>query len=141
MFDGNANGWVSRRDAVPGGAQDNFGYTSGTITTSDGVPFTTCFQRWNSKTQVPRQPDWSVTQDLTGLPDGKYRLKAYILTNVTGMQPEGRFLVAKTLAGEKRTEANVPSPDGSAYAVPYTVDFFCYWWYGHDRHDSGKLQL
>ena len=30
MFDGNANGWVSRRDAVPGGAQDNFGYTSGT---------------------------------------------------------------------------------------------------------------
>lgn len=123
MFDGNTNGWVSQRDAVPSGAQDNFGYTSGTITTSDGVPFTTCFQRWNSKSQVPRQPDWSVTQDLTGLPDGKYQLKAYILTNVTGMQPEGRFLVAKTLAGEKRTEANVPSPDGSAYAVPYTVDF------------------
>ena len=124
------------------GHGDNFGYTSGTITTSDGVPFTTCFQRWNSKTQVPRQPDWSVAQDLTGLPDGKYRLKAYILTNVTGMQPEGRFLVAKTLAGEKRTEAicavagrEVPM----LFLIP--VDFLCYWWYGHDRHDSGKLQL
>ncbi len=89
------------------------------VTVSDGtsVKF---FERW-----VPDgtpQGDWYIQQELSGMPDGKYRLGAYIMTRQTAA-PTGLFLFAKTLAGESKKEADQYSTGGEAYAAPYTVDF------------------
>lgn len=123
-FNGNADGWTTSRDPVEG--RDNFQYQGASQPSSDGTPFVGFFERW-----IPsgNQPDWSITQELHGIPDGKYRLTAYILTNVmadaeAGVSgPEGRFLVAKSLGEEVRVEADVPSPYGAAYAAPYSLEF------------------
>ncbi|MCD8318347.1 MAG: hypothetical protein LUC45_05710, partial [Paraprevotella sp.] len=117
-FDTNSDGWTIEKVAAPG--QDNFSRQTSSQATSDGSVFQNFYERWNPA--GTNNPDWSIMQDLTGLPDGAYSLKAYILTNNTD-EPKGRFLVAKTLSGEVRTEANVSSPDGNGYAVPYEVKF------------------
>ena len=123
-FDNGTNGWTPTRVNVSSG-QDNFQAQSSTQTTSDGTKFSNFFERW-----VPGdiQPDWSITQELNDIPDGLYRLSAYILTNVTEENggPKGRFLYAKSKGGEVTFEANVPSPyddKGKGYAAPYSLEF------------------
>ena len=130
-FDQSTDGWVTTKDAVASGVQDNFTRKANdNMTASDGKECVNFFERW-IPSSAGNQPNWSITQELTGLPDGKYRLGAYIMTNVLAQGdvtgPKGRFLMAKTLAGEVRKEADVPAienPDKSnGYFAPYTVDF------------------
>ena len=130
-FDQSTEGWVTARDATASGVQDNFTRKTGDeVLSADGKECVNFFERWVPSSSG-NQPNWSITQDLTGLMDGKYRLGAYIMTNVlasgdvTG--PKGRFLMAKTLAGEVRKEADVAAvenpDDNNGYFAPYTVDF------------------
>ena len=120
-FSDGSNGWTSWR----ANNNNNFGVTTkneGEIGTSDGFDFRTFFERWVA---TPPTGDYYIEQSLDNLPDGKYRLKAYIMTQQTAENggPKGLFLYAKTVAGESKKEADTPSPDGSSYAAPYTVDF------------------
>ncbi len=119
--DGTA-GWTTWR----ADDRDNFQVMpdASSVTVSDGADVR-FFERW---VQNPPQGDWYVEQELSGIPDGKYRLGAYIMTQQTVANdgadaPVGLFLYAKTLTGENRKKADTPSPDGGAYAAPYTVDF------------------
>ena len=97
--------------------------------TSDGFEFVTFVERWVPTGSVTG--DYYVEQDLTDLPDGKYRLGAYIMTNQTEENggAAGLFLYASTLMGESKTEADGAAPggttaaEGAAYASPYSVDF------------------
>ena len=120
-FGDGSNGWTSWR----ANNNNNFGVVTkkeGEIGTSDGFDFRTFFERWIA---TPPTGDYYIEQSLSELPDGKYRLKAYIMTQQKAENggPKGLFLYAKTVAGESKKEADVPSPDGSSYAAPYTVDF------------------
>ena len=76
-------------------------------------------------------PDWSIKQNVEGLPDGKYRVGAWILTNKLPTEdaptPKGLFLYAQSLAGEKKVEATDPAEtanEGRGYGTwhHYTVD-------------------
>ena len=120
-FSDGSNGWTSWR----ANNNNNFGVTTkkeGEIGTSDGFDFRTFFERWVA---TPPTGDYYIEQELTDLPDGKYRLGAHIMTQQTAANggPKGLFLYAKTVAGESKKEADTPSPNGSSYAAPYTVDF------------------
>ena len=120
-FSDGSNGWTSWR----ANNNNNFGVVTkaqGKIATSDGFDFRTFFERWVA---TPPTGDYYIEQELTDLPDGKYRLGAHIMTQQTAANggPKGLFLYAKTVAGESKKEADTPSPDGSSYAAPYTVDF------------------
>ena len=120
-FGDGSNGWTSWR----ANNNNNFGVVTkkeGEIGTSDGFDFRTFFERWIA---TPPTGDYYIEQSLSELPDGKYRLKAYIMTQQTAENggPKGLFLYAKTVVGESKKEADVPSPDGTPYAAPYTVDF------------------
>lgn len=120
-FSDGSNGWTSWR----ANNNNNFGVTTkkeGEIGTSDGFDFRTFFERWVA---TPPTGDYYIEQSLSELPDGKYRLKAYIMTQQTAANggPKGLFLYAKTVAGESKKEADTPSPNGSSFAAPYTVDF------------------
>ena len=120
-FSDGSNGWTSWR----ANNNNNFGVVTkaqGEIATSDGFDFRTFFERWVA---TPPTGDYYIEQELTDLPDGKYRLGAHIMTQQTAANggPKGLFLYAKTVAGESKKEADTPSPDGSSYAAPYTVDF------------------
>ena len=119
-FDNGENGWTLQRDAISG--QDNFGVQSSSQTTSDGTEFKGFFERW---TATNPQTSWSITQEINDIPDGRYRLSAYILTNVKEENggPKGRYLYAKSKGGEVKLQATVPSPDGGGYAAPYTLEF------------------
>ena len=116
-----ADGWTSWRETSDGNLQAQAGRYS-EFTTPDGHPFGDFFERW-----VPSglQGDWYVEQALEGLPDGKYRLGAYIMTNNTEANggSAGLFLYAKTVGGERVKEADQASPDGSTWAYPYSLDF------------------
>lgn len=92
-FDNGENGWTLQRDAISG--QDNFGVQSSSQTTSDGTEFKGFFERW---TATNPQTSWSITQEINDIPDGRYRLSAYILTNVKEENggPKGRYLYAKS---------------------------------------------
>ena len=68
---------------------------------------------------------------MEGLPDGKYRVGAWILTNKLPTEdaptPKGLFLYAQSLAGEKKVEATDPAEtanEGRGYGTwhHYTVD-------------------
>lgn len=125
-FDGNADGWATSREPATG--QDNFQWQAAQQASSDGTPFVGFFERWIPEVDG-NQPDWSITQELRDIPDGRYRLTAYILTNVmanaeTGVtSPKGSYLTARSIGEEVRREADIPSPDGNGYAVPYSLDF------------------
>ena len=76
-------------------------------------------------------PDWSIKQKVERLPDGKYRVGAWILTNKLPTEdaptPKGLFLYAQSLAGEKKVEATDPAEtanEGRGYGTwhHYTVD-------------------
>lgn len=125
-FDGNADGWATSREPATG--QDNFQWQAAQQASSDGTPFVGFFERWIPEADG-NQPDWSITQELRDMPDGRYRLTAYILTNVmanaeTGVtSPKGSYLTARSIGEEVRREADIPSPDGNGYAAPYSLDF------------------
>ena len=125
-FNGNADGWVTSREPAVG--QDNFQWQAAQQASSDGTPFVGFFERWVPESDG-NQPDWSITQELRDIPDGKYRLTAYILTNAkanaeTGVtSPKGSYLTARSIGEEVRREADIPSPDGNGYAAPYSLDF------------------
>ena len=92
-FTDNDEGWDKWRE--PANEQDNFSRKTGSHTASDGTEISNFFERWNPSSP---QKDWSITQNLTNLPDGKYRLKAYIFCpiNEGDTQAEGRYLYART---------------------------------------------
>ena len=94
----------------------------GEIATSDNSDFRTFFERW---TKNAPNGDWYVEQELADLPDGKYRLGAYIMSQMTEEQggPKALSLYAKTGLGEMSKVADVPSPNGGTYAAPYSVEF------------------
>ena len=126
-FDQSTDGWVTKRE----GSTGNFVRKTGDkMIASDNKECENFFEYWIPSAEG-NQPNWSITQELKDLPDGKYRLGAYIMTNVvpneTVSGPKGRFLMAKTLAGEVRKEADVPAvvnPDKSnGYFAPYTLEF------------------
>ena len=48
---------------------------------SDNKECENFFEYWIPSAEG-NQPNWSITQELKDLPDGKYRLGAYIMTNV-----------------------------------------------------------
>ena len=116
-----SDGWATWRETT----NDNFQAQASRYSefqTPDGHAFGDFFERWVSSGS---HGDWYVEQALEGLPDGKYRLGAYIMTNNTEANggASGLFLYANTLGGESTVEANQPSPDGSSWAFPYSVDF------------------
>ena len=126
-FDQSTDGWVTKRE----GSTGNFVRKTGDkMIASDNKECENFFEYWIPSAEG-NQPNWSITQELKDLPDGKYRLGAYIMTNVvpneTVSGPKGRFLMVKTLAGEVRKEADVPAvvnPDKSnGYFAPYTLEF------------------
>ena len=126
-FNESTDGWVTKRE----GSSGNFTRKAGDkMIASDGKECENFFEYWIAPKEG-NQPNWSITQELKDLPDGKYRLGAYIMTNVLAQGdvtgPKGRFLMAKTMAGEVRKEADVPAienPDkANGYFAPYTLEF------------------
>ncbi len=112
-----SDGWTTWRETTDGNFQPQAGRYS-EFQTPDGYQFGDFFERWTASAP---HGDWYVEQTLEGLPDGKYRLGAYIMTY--NSDASGQFLYAKTLGGESATEANHVSSDGSSWAYPYSVDF------------------
>lgn len=117
-FDGNYSGWTAERS----GSSGNFQYQSASYSTSDGSDFTGFFEYWIPSSDGAL-PDWSITQELSNLPNGGYRLTAYVLSSISSEPLEGAYVVAKGFGPERRTEATVQSPDGAGYAMPFSVDF------------------
>ena len=95
----------------------------GVAVTTDGSDHPSFFERWTP--DGTPHGDYYVQQTLTDIPDGKYALSAYIMSNQTADNggASGLFLYGSSLTGEVTKEADVPSPDGNAYAAPYTVEF------------------
>ena len=116
-----SDGWTTWRETTVENFQPQAGRYS-EFQTPDGHQFGDFFERWTSS---GTHGDWYVEQGLEGLPDGKYRLGAYIMTNNIEANggAAGLFLYARTLGGESATEADHASPDGSTWAFPYSVDF------------------
>ena len=126
-FNESTDGWVTKRE----GSSGNFTRKAGDkMIASAGMECENFFEFWIPSAEG-NQPYWSITQELKVLPDGKYRLGAYIMTNVLAQGdvtgPKGRFLMAKTLAGEVRKEADVPAIEdpnhSNGYFAPYTLEF------------------
>ena len=95
----------------------------------EGVALENFYECYNGSGNMP---NWSITQRLSGLPDGKYRVGAWILTNRLPTEDEpntrGLFLSATTLGGQTRVEAThaaSESNSGRGYGTwgHYTVDF------------------
>ena len=122
-FDGNANGWTTEREADPTGQQDNWQYQGTTQNTSDGTTFAGFWERWNPNAP---QVDWSVHQDLNNIPNGRYKLTAYVLTNKKADEggPQGLYVYATSFGAETRSSKQPDaSPDGKGYASPVSVEF------------------
>ena len=124
-FDGNANGWTTEREAAVNGQQDNFTCkVDAPENSSDGTVFEDFFERWNPNNP---QTDWSIHQELNDIPNGRYKLTAYILTNKQvedGVGPQGLYVYASSFGAETRSsEQPLASPDGSGYASPVSVEF------------------
>ena len=123
-FDGNANGWTTEREADPTGQQDNWQYQGSTQNTSDGTTFAGFWERWNPNAP---QMDWSIHQKLNNIPNGRYRLTAYVLTckqEEDGVGPQGLYVYATSFDTETRSsEQPLASPDGAGYASPVSVEF------------------
>ena len=117
-FTDNDEGWNKWRETT--NEQDNFSRKTGSVrTASDGTEISNFFERWNPSSP---QKDWSITQDLSELPDGKYRLKAYVFCRINAgdTQAEGRYLYARTLTGESRQKAEISQDQ---VFTPFTLDF------------------
>lgn len=118
-FETNTDGWITERTTSSSTGLDNFSRQTSEQKTTDGVTFQNFFERWVA---TPPQPDWSITQQITGLPQGKYKLSAHILTNSD--TPEGLYLIADGGFGEERTAVTEPGNiDGITTARPYDVEF------------------
>ena len=123
-FDGNADGWTTEREAAVNGQQDNFTCkVDAPENSSDGTVFEDFFERWNPNNP---QTDWSIHQELNDIPNGRYKLTAYILTNKKADEggPQGLYVYASSFGAETRSsEQPLGSPDGSGYASPVSVEF------------------
>ena len=124
-FDGNADGWTTEREAAENGQQDNFTCkVDAPENSSDGTVFEDFFERWNPNNP---QTDWSIHQELNDIPNGRYKLTAYILTNKQeedGVGPQGLYVYASSFGAETRSSKQpLASPDGSGYASPVSVEF------------------
>lgn len=118
-FDTGTDGWVAEKVNSPDTGLDNFQRQTSTQATTDGTVFQNFFERWVAN---PPQTDWSVTQQINGLPQGKYKLTAYVLTNSDS--PEGLYVVADGGLGEERTEATESGNiNGIVTARSYDVEF------------------
>ena len=130
-FDGGMGNWQT---VTPAGASyqrktgDRFENGAGSL--PEGKALENFYECATNSTSF--MPNWSVTQKLTGLPDGKYRLGAWILTNRLPTEDEpnskGLFLSATSLAGTVRVEATDPAEEANqnrGYGTwhHYTVDF------------------
>ena len=122
-FDYNANGWTTEREADPTGQQDVWLYQISTQNTSDGTTFAGFWERWNPNAP---QMDWSIHQNLNNIPNGRYKLTAYVLTNKKADEggPQGLYVYATSFGAETRSsEQPLGSPDGEGYASPISVEF------------------
>ena len=146
-FDGNANGWTTEREADPAGQQDNFGYQGSTQNTSDGTTFAGFWERWNPNAP---QVDWSVHQDLNNIPNGRYKLTAYVLTNKKADEggPQGLYVYATSFGAETRMELTFAYVLVAAGLLGTLAAFFCYNMWGKAEKgtktfmgDSGSLFL
>lgn len=115
-FDNSTDGW----DIVQGsgaGYQRKTGdrFENGAGSLPEGV---VCENFYESFTSNGNMPDWSIKQKIEGIPDGKYRVGAWILTNKLPTEdaptPKGLFLYAQSLAGEKKVEATDPADAANA---------------------------
>ncbi len=127
------NGMGNWQTVTPAGATykrktgDTFQDGAGSL--PEGVALENFYECYNGSGNMP---NWSITQRLSGLPDGKYRVGAWILTNRLPTEDEpntrGLFLSATTLGGQTRVEAThaaSESNSGRGYGTwgHYTVDF------------------
>ena len=68
----------------------------------------------------------SLNQELNDIPNGRYKLTAYILTNKKADEggPQGLYVYATSFDTETRSsEQPLASPDGAGYASPVSVEF------------------
>lgn len=120
-FDESYEGWTLWTARPVETGENQVRKTGDNMTANDGKECVNFFEYWIPSSKGS-QPDWSITQNLTGLQDGKYRLGAHILTNDTEA-PKGRFLMARTLAGEVRREADVQALVDSAHSNGYFAHY------------------
>lgn len=117
-FDQGTDGWTAVRDPYNNG-QDNFGIQSASHPTTDGAEFKNFFERWNP--WAP-QPNWSVSQVIKDLPQGKYKLTAH--ASAGDADPTGLYVIADGGVGEQRQEVTEKGTvDGQWAAMPYTLEF------------------
>ncbi len=116
---GNLNGWSTSG----GGNNDGVNYQGSTQTTSDGGSLSKFAEDW-----VPSSgngPNWSIYQTISGLPNGKYRLSAYIWADKQGdteLVAEGFWLFGKGLGDEVRATAEI-DPAAESLFTPAEVEF------------------
>ena len=101
---GNLNGWTTAKEGNGGNVQ----YQPATHDSGDGARLSGFVERW---VKAPTTlGNWSVLQEIKGLPDGKYRLTADIWADLQGdteVKAEGFYLVAKSIGAEARATADI----------------------------------
>lgn len=101
---GNLNGWTTAKE----GNGNNVQYQKSTYDSGDGAKLSGFVERW---VKAPTTlGNWSVLQEIKGLPDGKYRLTADIWADLQGdteVKAEGFYLVAKSIGAEARATADI----------------------------------
>ena len=116
---GSLSGWTTSG----GGNNDGVNYQGSTQTTSDGGTLSKFAEDW-----VPSSgngPAWSISQKITGLRNGKYRLSAYIWADKQGdteLVAEGFWLFGKGLGEETRATAEI-DPAAESLFTPTSLEF------------------
>ena len=116
---GNLNGWSTSG----GGNNDGVNYQGSTQTTSDGGSLSKFAEDWVASSG--NGPNWSIYQTISGLPNGKYRLSAYIWADKQGdteLVAEGFWLFGKGLGDEVRATAEI-DPAAESLFTPAEVEF------------------
>ena len=116
---GNLNGWSTSG----GGNNDGVNYQGSTQTTSDGGSLSKFAEDWVATSG--NGPNWSIYQTVSGLPNGKYRLSAYIWAdkqNDKELVAEGFWLFGKGLGDEVRATAEI-DPAAESLFTPAEVEF------------------
>ncbi len=116
---GSLSGWTTSG----GGNNDGVNYQGSTQTTSDGGTLSKFAEDW-----VPSSgngPTWSISQTITGLRNGKYRLSAYVWADKQGDEEivaEGFWLFGKGLGEETRATAEI-DPAATSLFTPTSLEF------------------
>lgn len=116
---GNLSGWST----TGGNNGDGVNYQSSEQTTSDGGTLSKFAEDWIGS--ASNLSNWSIYQTIKGLPNGKYRLSAYIWAdkqNDTELVAEGFWLFGKGLGEEVRATASIDPAAGSLF-TPAEVEF------------------